>query len=147
MVLGSGFQLSLELSKVFPIGKGVEAVASQLLGYARDLRRSGSDIVVEEDLKDIFGRGRVVSELEEKFKSLVKTQNFTVLHKGCEVRLDSGPGPTMILALQNRPRLSTVIQLSFLCWTHGRDELAIALAGAMTTVCHERAWRITRSWF
>ena len=130
--MNSSFQLSLELSKVFPIGKGVEAVTSQILGFARDLRKSGSDIVVEADLNDVFGRGHIVPETEDKFKSVVKIQKFTELHSRSEVRLDAGPGPTVLHALRDRRQLATVIQLSFLGWTQNCQALTAALAGALT---------------
>ena len=60
MSFDSGFQLSLELAQLFPIRAGIETAADRLLQYARDLRKSGSDILVEKDLADIFGRANIV---------------------------------------------------------------------------------------
>ena len=45
----------------------------------RDLRRSGSDILIEEDLAAIFGRHRIVSSVEAHFKDVVKVASFTSL--------------------------------------------------------------------
>ena len=131
MSMNAGFQLSLELSKVFPIHAVAENVAKQILQYARDLRKSGSDIVVEEDLAEVLGRGRIEPDVEDKFKAAVKITSISSLHPGSDVRLDSGPGPTMIRALRERKHFSTVVQLSFLAWTHERVSLASALAEAM----------------
>jgi hypothetical protein len=77
-----GFQLALELSNVFPVKELVSSAASQILTFARNLRKSGSDMVVEEDLAEVFGRGKVSSELEKKFKDTVKIHTFTPLSTG-----------------------------------------------------------------
>ena len=131
--MNSQFSLALELLNVFPIRGAIDSAASQLLKFARDLQRSSSDIVVEEDLAAIFGRGRINVELEDKFKNTVKVQTFTPLSHGSNVRLDSGPGPTLHRALSERRYLATVIQLSLLAWMQNRDKLA-----AMLTTCMQR---------
>jgi len=59
----SSFQLALELSSVFPIRQAVKAMGDYILKLARDLRKSGSDLVVEEDLAEVFGRGKLSSDL------------------------------------------------------------------------------------
>ena len=91
----TGFQLSVELSKVFPIATAVQSAGAMVLDLARNLRRSGSDLVVEEDLVSVFGRAKIVSEVESTFKKTVSIQTFTPLNYGFDVRLDSGSGPTM----------------------------------------------------
>ena len=132
MDFSTGVQLSLELSRIIPVQKGIEVLGSHLLRYARDLYKSGCNIIIEEDLNNIFGRGKIAPALEDKFKGAVKVQKFTPLYQGCEIRLDSGPGPTMIQALRDsRGLLATVIQLSFLGWTHNREQLAATLAQMM----------------
>ncbi|KAL8648477.1 MAG: hypothetical protein Q9226_005977 [Calogaya cf. arnoldii] len=72
MPFTTGFQLSFELAKAFPIRIITESAGSKLLKYARDLRISGSDIVVEADLAEVFGRGKIVPGIEKKFKDVVK---------------------------------------------------------------------------
>lgn len=131
MSFGSQFSLGLELTNVFPIGAGLASVATHLLNFARELRKSGSDIVVEEDLASIFGRGNIETELESKFKATIKERKFVDLFSGSEIRLDSGPGPTMHRALKERRYLATVIQLSLLAWMQSREELAAMLARCM----------------
>lgn len=131
MPFNAGFQLSFEIAKAFPISSVTESVPSKVLKYARDLRVSGSDIVVEADLAEVFGRGKIVHELEQNFRKVVKDQGFTFLRNGCEISLDSGAGPTLLYGLQKNQHFSTIIQLSFLGWTHDRSSLASAIDQAM----------------
>ena len=127
-----GLQISSELSKILPIRSVVDTVGSQILKLARDLRLSGSDIVVEEDLAEVFGRGQINPELEAKFKDVVKVHNFIPISHGCEIILDSGPGPTMLRAFRDKRYFAMVIQLSLLAWMHGREDFATMLSQAMT---------------
>ena len=131
MPFDAGFQLSFEIAKAFPISAVTESVTSKALKYARDLRVSGSDIVVEADLAEVFGRGKIVHELEQNFRKVVKVQSFTFVRNGCEISLDSGAGPTLLCGLQKNEHFSAIIQLSFLAWTHDRSSLASAIHQAM----------------
>ena len=131
MPFSTGLQISLELAKAFPISSLTETIGSKVLKYARDLRVSGSDIVVEADLAEVFGRGKIVHELEQNFRKVVKVQSITFLRDGCEISLDSGPGPTLLHGLQDSRHFSAIIQLSLLGWTHHRSSLATAIDQAM----------------
>lgn len=131
MPFTTGFQISLELAKAFPISSVSENLGSKVLKYARDLRVSGSDIVVEADLAEVFGRGKIVPELEQNFREVVKVQRFTFLRDGCEISLDSGAGPTLLQGIRDNRHYSAIIQLSFLAWTHDRSSLATAIDQAM----------------
>lgn len=132
MSFSAGFQLSAELTKIFPIKQLVYATGEMILQYARELRRSGSDIVVEEDLADIFGRGLIVPVLEDEFRrAVLKNVTITPLNTISNISLQAGPGPTVTRALKDRRYLSTVIQLSFLGWGHDRMTLASDLADCM----------------
>lgn len=127
-----GLQISLELTKLLPIRSVVDTVGSQILKLARDLRLSGSDLVVEEDLAEVFGRGLINPELEAKFKDVVKVHNFVPLSHGCVINLESGPGPTMLHAFRDKRYFAMVIQISLLAWMHRRQDLAFMLSQAMT---------------
>lgn len=131
MPFSTGFQISLELAKAFPISSVTETIGSKILKYARGLRLSGSDIVVEADLAEVFGRGKIVHELEQSFRKAVKVQKITFLRDGCEISLDSGAGPTLLHGFQDSRHFSAIIQLSFLGWTHNRSSLATAIDQAM----------------
>lgn len=134
MPVETQFNLALELAQVSNLGSIVKAGATTFLDFARELRKSGSDIVVEEDLADIFGRGRIVPQLEESFRTaVVANATITPVYAGSEISLCSGPGPTVLRALKEKDRkyLSTVIQLSFLGWIHERDSLSEALSNCI----------------
>lgn len=133
MSFSSGFHLSLELTKL--AGALSSAALPHLINFARDLRKSVSDIIVEGDLANIFGRRMIVSKLEDDFKNVV-TKNInkvTQLYPQCEVVLKPGPVPTInrAMAAENRRYLATVIQLSFLVWIHDRVDLLSALVECM----------------
>lgn len=80
-----GFQIGVDLSKIFPIKDVVQKGGSSLLGMARDLRKSGPDLVVEEDLAEMVGRARIDPKLEEDFRKQVTPQNWTKIGKLSEV--------------------------------------------------------------
>jgi hypothetical protein len=126
-------QLSVELTNVF--GGLIGAVPwKKVLDLGRDLRKSGSDLVVEEDLANVFGRGKVVHALENQFKDSIKDTRIIPLHPTCIISLQSGPGPTVTRAMreQDRRYMSTVIQISFLGSLFNRTELATAIMECMS---------------
>ena len=71
--MSSNFQLSLELTNVFPVGSLIRDLGGsayqQIMTLARDLRKSGSDLLVEEDLAAIFGRARIEADIEDQFRT------------------------------------------------------------------------------
>ncbi|KAH6688418.1 hypothetical protein F5X68DRAFT_255330 [Plectosphaerella plurivora] len=110
-----GLQLAVELTNILP---------------------SGSDIVVEEDLADVLGRGRVSRDMEKAFKDVVKISKFTPLYTSRdgstpEVELHSGPGPTVLRAFQDSRYFTTVLTLSMLGYYHDRVSLAMKLSAVM----------------
>ncbi|KAL8992736.1 MAG: hypothetical protein Q9169_006879, partial [Polycauliona sp. 2 TL-2023] len=109
------FSLSLELAKIFPIGHIIKSGAEELVSLVRALRKDGSDFLVEEDLANIFGRGRIEPSLEADFRKAVRVGSIQPLHADSTISLDSGPGAT----------------LSFLMWFHEATTLAAALVESM----------------
>jgi hypothetical protein len=126
-----GLQLSLELSQIVPIKDAIQRGAAELWSLARNLRNSGSDISVERDLAEIFGRGMICNNLERAFAEATKIRHVVPLIDGREFELNFGPGPTVLRALKERDYMATVIQLSSLGWTHNREELADLIASSM----------------
>ncbi|KAH6672314.1 hypothetical protein B0J14DRAFT_70889 [Halenospora varia] len=128
MPLQSQFSLSLELTKLVPMalvvaGKTYEAAMS----LARDLQSSGSDIVIEEDLAELFGRARITSNLAASFRTVVS--QFEPLHAICEkIALYNGAGPTVTRGLTEAPYFSMIVQCSFLVYVHERNSLATAIS-------------------
>lgn len=131
MPFSTRFALNTELTRLLPpIGWAVSKAASAFLSRARDLSHSGSDIVVEEDLVNGFGRCRISAALTSSFKTVVSqsTSNVPLLES---ILLQEGPGPTVIRAFQESPYFAMVVQLSLLVWTFEANYLATAIADAL----------------
>lgn len=124
----SQFALAAELSKLIPLPK-----SSTILELARNLQKSGSDIVAEKDLVAIFGRNKLSETFENGFKEVVlnSRKEHTVLSKWLPMILEGGIGPTLQRAMQQREYFAMVVQLSMLCWVHDNQSLASALTEAM----------------
>lgn len=131
MPLSVGFQIAVEITKLFPPREVLQSAATNLLNLARDFRKAGSDIVIEEDLAEIFGRLRISGQIERSFHEVFEVQNYVPLSDGCEIVLQPGPGPALSVARRQKRYLVTAVQLSLLGWTHNRDLLASMLASAM----------------
>lgn len=127
MAFPVGLQLSVELTRLLPLRDAIDSVSASLLNFARELKKSGSDIITEADLASIFGRGKLDDNFEKLFRERVSTSSLLPLHKDSEIILDGRPGPTIRRALQERYYLSTVAQLSLLGWFHERTTLAVTL--------------------
>jgi hypothetical protein len=87
-----------------------------VLSLARQLGNSGSDIIIEQDLAELFGRSRIGRQLESSFRAIVSRGKSAALTD--ELSLISGPGPTVTRAFQDRPYFSTVVQLSLIACLH-----------------------------
>lgn len=131
MPLPFAAQLSIELTNIVPVKQAISSVALSVYNTARQLRKSGSDLLVEEDLAAIFSRGKIESSLQMHFKDAVKIGSVVSLHAGSDMMLNSQPGPTTQRALRDEYYMSTIIQLSFLSWFHERTSLANALVECM----------------
>jgi hypothetical protein len=127
-----GFQLSAELTRFFPVDRSVNTGVTQLVNFARELRQSGSDIVVEEDLATIFGRGRICTALEQKFKAQINIQKYTPLCRGSELDLVEGIGPTTLRAFREEKYFATVLTLSMLSYFHAPAPLARIISKCIT---------------
>jgi hypothetical protein len=125
MAFQTQFALTLELSRLIPLQLFGNAAQSALVAFARELRNSNSDIVIEEDLAELFGRSRVAPQLESSFRAVVSRGTNTVLTN--EIVLVGGPGPTVTRGLRERPYFSTIVQLSLLAWVHNNNALARGL--------------------
>ena len=132
MSLPVGAQLSLELTKIIPVRAIVTTTFQKAIEFARSLQKTGSDILVEEDLAAIFGRGKIVRQLELQFRQAVNVSIHPVpISPGNGIELTCGPGATVGRALKDNYYLATVIQLSFLCWFHEKSSLAETLVGCI----------------
>jgi hypothetical protein len=131
MPLTPQFSLSLELANILPIKSALIYTASTIVSLARELKRSGSDLLVEEDLAAIFGRAKIVTSVENHFKDVVKIASIIPLHPDSDIILDAGPGATVRRALKDSYYMATVLQLSFLGSMHETTRLASVLVECM----------------
>jgi hypothetical protein len=125
--------LSLELTKVLPLaGIAVVGAGGALIRLARDLRASGSDIVIEEDLAAVFRQNRIDPNFERKFRNdVVEATKISMLERLLPISLQSGPGPTVGRALKDPAYMPLVVQLSLLCAVHDIESLSEGLAEAL----------------
>ncbi|KAI4124307.1 MAG: hypothetical protein LQ347_005788 [Umbilicaria vellea] len=130
MAFSNQFALSLELTRLLPISWATNKATEAFMSRARDLLHSGSDIVVEEDLANVFGRNKISPTLSSSFKNIVAKSNSNVsLWEG--ITLQGGPGPTTLRALRETPYFAMVVQLSLLVWIFDIRYLATAIADAL----------------
>ncbi|KAK3721567.1 hypothetical protein LTR37_003123 [Vermiconidia calcicola] len=131
MAFSSQFSLSLELTRLLPLGSVATAGGRALIQLTRELRKSGSDIVVEEDLADIFGRNRIHRHFESSFRTAVQGSSIVQIPGLIDIVLEAGAGPTVRRSIHNRAYFASVIQLSLLTYTHDVSSLTKALNQAL----------------
>lgn len=128
--ISSQFALSLEVTRLVPLALAAgNSAAAAVMKLARDLQDSGSDLITEEDLAEVFGRSRIEPQLASSFKTVVVQARNTPVCEG--IILQSGPGPTVSRALGHPPYFSTVVQLSLLSWVHEKNSLAESIRSAL----------------
>jgi hypothetical protein len=71
------FAIALELTNVLLIAPAISSATAAAVRLARDLRKSGSDLLVEEDLAEVFGRNRIDDKLESSFRTAVKNSTHS----------------------------------------------------------------------
>ena len=130
MVLPSQFALTVELTKLIPLQLITVPAAEAVYSLARSLQNSGSDIIIEQDLAELFGRAQIEPRLSSSFRSEVaRSSSSRFLDQ--EIRLAGGPGPTVGRALKQQPFFATVVQLSLFTAFHEVDDLAQGLTTAI----------------
>ena len=137
MPFESQFVLSMEITRLVPLAGAINKAMDMVIKFARDLRVSparpnkksdrsdgwqdtGSDIMVEADLAEFFGRCRIAQHMESSFRAVVAVSGgITDLCDGLE--LVTTPGPTVLRSLisEQGHYLSTVIQCSLLASVSG----------------------------
>lgn len=127
MPFSNQFSLSLELTRLLPLSTLYDKGAQAIINFGRQLKNSGSDIIVEDDLVLVFGRSKISATLGSSFKTLVAESGSNIpLLEG--IMLQAGPGPTVGRALREPPYFSMVVQLSLLSWSYETRALATALS-------------------
>ena len=136
-----GLQIGVELTNLKPVRRFLDEATTRVVEFATELKKSGSDIVVEVNLAEAFGGVRITHAVEEKFRSLLKHGNIKHISSDgtqpfVQMVLKSGPGPTVLHAVaeannSNQSFLNAVIQLSLLGATQHRMELARNISDAL----------------
>lgn len=128
MAFSSQFSLSLELTRLVPLGNILSVAGNGILNLARDLRKSGSDITVEEDLTLVLGRNRLCPNFESTFRVAVRGSSQQQIGEFIDIILEAGAGPTVQRSLKHPPYFSTVAQLSLLAFTQQLNRLSWTLS-------------------
>ena len=131
MALSSQFSLSVELTKLIPLGPLASVAGKSLLHFIRELQASGSDIVTEEGLVEVFGRNRIEPRFESSFRTAVRQSAIHRVADIADLVIEGGPGPTVKRSLKDPIYFRTIVQLSLLTWAHELNEFAKALAQAL----------------
>ena len=127
MPFSNQFALSVEVTRLLPLSTLYDKGAQAIMTFGRQLKNSGSDIIVEDDLVHVFGRSKISAKLSSSFRTLVAESGSNVpLLEG--IMLQAGPGPTVGRALREPPYFSMVVQLSLLSWSYEARALSTALA-------------------
>ena len=131
MAFSNQFSLSVELTKLVPFGPLASVAGKGLLNLIRDLQNSGSDVVTEEGLAEVFGRNRIDAHFERSFRTAVRQSAIHHFADVAELMIEGGPGPTVRRSLQDPIYFRTIVQLSLLTWAHELGEFAKGLAQAL----------------
>lgn len=131
MAFTNQFSLSLELTKLVPFGSLLSGASRGMLHLMRELKDSGSDIVTEADLAEVFGRNRIEEKFASTFRTAVKKSAIHKISDVAELVIEAGAGPTVRRSLGDSAYFSTVVQLSLLTYTHDLSHLARCLAKAL----------------
>lgn len=93
---------------------------------ARELRASGSNIVIDGDLAPIFRQSRIDAKFEYQFrKDVTKGSRLSIFSNIFPMALLTGPGATVGGVLRDTDYLPFVIQASLLCAVHDIESLAM----------------------
>lgn len=127
----SDFQISVELTNLIPtrtISNFTNWTVSKVIEHAHALKRTNSDIIVEDDLTQVFGRALIENKITQQFKNGVGPARPPFpLNDALELRQGRGESLSKALQNENDGRLNTIIQLSLLSAMHDRLSLASAL--------------------
>lgn len=84
------------------------SASNAIMSLARSLQNSGSDIVIEEDLANIFGRCRISPHREREFRDIVGKNHSSTLSSALGLTLEDGPGPTVSRNVCPKKRLDVL---------------------------------------
>ena len=78
LLCSNQFALFLEMSRLVPMKIVASKAYEKVMSQERDLQDSGSDIVIEEHLADIFGRNQVSSKFISSLATVINQSDTTI---------------------------------------------------------------------
>ena len=129
MAFSTQFATSLELNK--PLKSVISTTSKALLLWARELQNSGSDLITECDLAEVFGRCLIEEGFARNFRNAVQKSTVQKAVGIAEIVLEAGAGPTVSHSLDRAEFFRAVVQLSLLVWAYDTPSLASSLAKAL----------------
>lgn len=130
MAFSTQLAATYDITKLVPITPIVSVASRGLLELVRDFQSSGSDLVTEHDLAEVFGRNFITPRFASTFKTAVRKSAIHRLAGIAEIVLEAGAGPTVRNAVEKAAFFPMLVQLSALLWAHNVASLASALKEA-----------------
>lgn len=128
MAWQNSFSLSLELTRFVTPGN-LSVVTRELVTFARSLQNSGSDLIMEEDLGDLFSRFRLDTNFLDQFKqTIIAETKITKVSDMIPIALQAGPGPSVQRALKEPHYMSMIIHLAMFAAGHELEPFSEALS-------------------
>jgi len=144
---GAQLTVGLELTNIIPL----QTIATRLLNAILDIREvkqfrdQGTDIIVEEDLATVFGRGNISDGLLQDWrKQLFPDQNtsptivelFRLSQAKSRIELHENPSVVAVRAAKDKSEkyLATLITLSMLSYFHNRADLVTLISSSLQTI-------------
>lgn len=130
MAFSTQLAATYDITSLVPIVPILSVASRGLLDLVRDFQKSGSDLVTENDLAEVFGRNYISPQFASTFKTAVRKSAIHRLAGIAEIILEAGAGPTVRNAVEQAAFFPMLVQLSALLWAHKVTTLASSLAEA-----------------
>jgi len=127
MAFSTQFAATYDITSLVPVAPIVSVASRGLLELVRDFQRSGSDLVTENDLAEVFGRNFISPQFASTFKTAVQKSAIHRLAGLAEIILEAGAGPSVQNAVDRAAFFPMLVQLSALLWAHNVTSLASSL--------------------
>ena len=117
------FSLSWELTRTLLVVRFLgDNSGTVTISFLRLFQNSGSDVLAENDLAEIFKCHRIDPDMERTFRAAIIRPGHavwtSVQYLFDRMILDNRPGPTVARGLRQPDYLPMVIECSFLAWVH-----------------------------
>ena len=133
--MGLQSQLSLSLEVTRALGPAALAQSGHtLVKWARAIQRNSSDILIEQDLGDLFSPFHIDPDFADEFKERTLSLNqVKTISKYFPIALQAGPGATVQRALKDPAFMPMIIHLSMFGAMHEVSSFAEAVSEVLRT--------------